>query len=190
MINNRKNISVEKFFTMISVKDFLGFLKKPKIQIDLMEKAICALSKSDIEIVHSYINVNGYFTQIDVEIIHPPTGTVNNFQIPYINDVEKLLNYQPNFQFHDTLIYLNDLVDWPSLETKLSKRTINTILLARGNEILDEILMMEQVESFNKRIEDDIFLNEILKDEYYGINYSMEDFQNDNLLQQEFEQVI
>lgn len=190
MINNRKKISVEKFFTMISVKDFLGFLKKPKTQIDLMEKAICALSKSDIEIVHSCINVNGYFTQIDVEIIHPPTGTVNNFQIPYINDVEELLNHQPNFQFHDMLIYLNDLVDWPSLETKLSKKTINTILLARGNEILDEILMMEQVESFNKNIEDDIFLNEILKDEYYGINYSMEDFQNDNLLQQESEQLI
>jgi len=190
MINNRKNISVEQFFTMLSVKDFLGFLKKPKTQIELMEKAICALFKSDIKIVHSYINTNSYYTQIDVETIHPPTGTISNFQIPYINGIEKLLNYQPNFQFHDTLIYLNDLVDWSSLEDKLSKKTMNTIQLSRGNEILDEILMMEQMESFNRHIEDEIFLNEILKDEYYGIIYSMEDFQNDNLLQQESEQLI
>ncbi|MGJ1461537.1 hypothetical protein ACR789_17775 [Sphingobacterium siyangense] len=100
------------------------------------------------------------------------------------------MNYQPNFQLHDTLIYLNDLVDWSSLEDKLSKKTMNTIQLSRGNEILDEILMMEQMESFNRHIEDEIFLNEILKDEYYGIIYCMEDFQNDNLLQQESEQLI
>ena len=186
-MKKRQIITIDQLFInknnkngIVLITDTLEFLyRRPKSHIVLLEKSLNELSKQDIEISSRYVNTNTFFTQIDVEILNVTNGFKTDLQIPYINGIESLLDLQPNFQLFDILIYLKDIINWGLIEHKLSKYTVDSVNNSIEAEYQHDLQLM-YIDQYTSNELNEEFLNEILRDEYYGNQYRYEEFQIEN----------